>query len=71
MRPCMVCRQIPSDPAHIVSYAVCREDREENMIPLCRLHHSEQHQMGIKSFVRKYKLPIDITSIYPRITIDS
>lgn len=62
---CLVCRRTPCDPAHLISYKVCLEDKEENMIPLCRSCHTVQHQMGLKAFVALYKLPIDTSGIYP------
>lgn len=52
--PCIICGDLPSDATHIKSYATTLEDKEENLVPLCRLHHSEQHQIGILTFINKY-----------------
>ena len=66
-RPCEVCNKPPpSDPCHIRSKGAGGKDEPENLMSLCREHHTSQHQMGLKSFVRKYNLPVDIVSIYPR-----
>ena len=65
-QPCLVCRRRPSDPAHIQTKGAGGSDTAENLMPLCRMHHSEQHQIGIKSFTRKHDLPLDISGIYPK-----
>jgi RNase adaptor protein for sRNA GlmZ degradation len=65
-QPCEVCgKPPPSDPAHITTKRLKGHDLE-NLMSLCRAHHSEQHQSGIKSFVLKYRLPIDLDCIYPK-----
>jgi|WetSurMetagenome_2_1015567.scaffolds.fasta_scaffold147530_4 hypothetical protein len=50
---CVLCGH-PSDPAHIRSRGAGGDDIEENLLPLCRRHHQEQHFCGMVSFVRRY-----------------
>lgn len=52
--PCLVCRRTPSDPCHIKSYATTLQDNANNLMPLCRVHHTESHKIGIVTFVKKY-----------------
>lgn len=48
--PCAVClRAPPSDPAHVLSRGAGGKDWA-NVAPLCRRHHDEQHQLGLRSF---------------------
>ena len=35
-------------------------DDRGNLVPLCRQHHREQHQIGLRSFERKYD--VDLTA---------
>lgn len=65
--PCLVCGLEPSDPAHLRSRGAGGGDELWNLIPLCRPHHSEQHAIGLKSFVEKYDLPISWDSGWPRV----
>src|SRR5688500_1174103 len=51
---CSVCGRRPADPAHIKSRGAGGPDLKENVIPLCRQHHSEQHQRGWIRFIQKY-----------------
>lgn len=67
---CFVCgRDGPSDCAHITVKRI-KGDERDNVLPLCRPCHSEQHQVGIKSFVQKYRLPIDFSGGYPRLEFE-
>ena len=43
--PCIVCGKKPSDPAHIKSRGAGGPDVPENLLPLCRIHHSTQLQV--------------------------
>jgi len=52
--PCLVCRDTPCDPAHIKSRGAGGGDVPFNVMPLCRNHHTEQHQIGIVTFVQRY-----------------
>lgn len=51
---CVICGYTPSDPSHVRSYASTLSDHPKNLVPLCRQHHSEQHQIGIMTFINKY-----------------
>ena len=53
-KKCTACPKIGSDPAHIKTVGSGGNDTEENLIPLCREHHSEQHSIGIATFALKY-----------------
>jgi hypothetical protein len=44
----------PVDPAHIRSRGAGGPDVPQNLVPLCRKHHSEQHQMGWAKFTLHY-----------------
>jgi hypothetical protein len=52
-KPCLICRA-PSDPAHIKSWGSGGKDERENLLSLCRHHHSESHQVGWLVFCQKY-----------------
>ena len=55
--PCAVCDREPSDPAHVRCRRVngaWLKNGDSNILPLCRPHHSEQHQHGIRTFEAKY-----------------
>lgn len=43
--PCVVCRK-PSDAAHIRGRGAGGDDEPNNVMPLCREHHSLQHALG-------------------------
>jgi hypothetical protein len=51
---CLVCGSKPSDPAHIQSRGAGGDDTDQNVMPLCRRHHTEQGQIGITTFANKY-----------------
>lgn len=62
-RPCLLfllpgggCTWGDSDPAHVKSRGAGGGD--DTVVPLCRKHHREQHQLGVKSFERKYGLDL-------------
>ena len=44
-----------SDPCH---YYTERNHGDELLFPGCRVHHAEQHTIGIESFARKYGLKL-------------
>jgi hypothetical protein len=52
--PCLVCQDRVVDVAHIKSRGSGGTDDEWNLMPLCRKHHTEQHTIGIISFIQKY-----------------
>lgn len=51
---CTACGEFGADPCHIQTYAVSREDRPDNLIPMCRKHHVEQGQIGWRKFCEKF-----------------
>ncbi len=51
---CVVCGSTPCDPCHIKTYAVTGADDPLNLVPMCRQHHSEQHNLGVLPFMKKY-----------------
>lgn len=53
-KKCLVCQREGSDPAHIKTVGSGGHDAENNIIPLCREHHQEQHMIGIGTFCMKY-----------------
>lgn len=48
------CGSKESDPCHVVPFNVCGDDKEFNLIPLCRRHHTEQHHLGWRIFIDRY-----------------
>lgn len=65
-RECVLCGE-HADYAHVETVGM-GNDRSKidhskyHFMALCRKHHTEQHQMGIESFVRKYHIkPISLT----------
>ena len=51
--PCIICKDL-SDPCHIRSRGAGGGDEKWNLIPLCRKHHTEQHQIGWHDMAYKY-----------------
>ncbi|OCK57498.1 hypothetical protein LMTR3_07925 [Bradyrhizobium sp. LMTR 3] len=48
-KPCLVCRQTPSDPHHLKfaqQRALGRKVSDEFTVPLCRTHHQDLHRHG-------------------------
>lgn len=67
---CFICSHPPpSDAAHITTRRLCG-DEPNNLLPLCRAHHQEQHRIGIITFKKKYHLPIDDSLIRPKLTFE-
>jgi 5-methylcytosine-specific restriction endonuclease McrA len=52
---CLVCGAMETDPAHVKSRGSGGPDVSWNLMALCRTHHTEQHKIGIKTFIAKYK----------------
>jgi hypothetical protein len=49
LRPCLVCGRTPSDPHHLrfaQPRALGRKTSDEFVVPLCRTHHRQNHQVG-------------------------
>lgn len=53
-QPCICCSKHPSDPHHLTSRGASGDDTEDNLLPLCRKHHTEIHQIGLKSMCWKF-----------------
>lgn len=56
---CVLCGY-PSDPCHIKSVGSGGDDVPDNLLPMCRYHHSVQHQLGWVVFVGKNPKVADI-----------
>jgi hypothetical protein len=49
LQPCLLCGRSPSDPHHLrfaQPRALGRKTSDEFVVPLCRAHHSQNHQVG-------------------------
>lgn len=51
---CLACNRRDCDPAHIKTRGSGGDDVWDNVIPLCRIHHTEQGQIGWFDFVEKF-----------------
>lgn len=47
----------PSEAAHV--HARRNGGDVANVVPLCRVHHEEQHRIGVRSFTAKYGLNLE------------
>lgn len=58
--PCVVpgCTHRDIEAAHVVSRGA--GGGPEDIVPLCRTHHREQHDSGIRTFEDRYELDLDI-----------
>lgn len=66
-QPCFICgKPPPNDVDHVQTRGSGGDDKLSNLMALCRPHHSEKGQMGVRSFVTKYKLPITFEFGYPK-----
>lgn len=54
--PCLVCKALPSDPAHVTSRGA--GGGRFDLVPLCRVHHDQQHLVGAHSFAGCYRLDL-------------
>lgn len=52
---CLLCPTWPSDPHHVTSKGAGGHDTGDNVVNLCRAHHNEIHQIGVKTFATKHK----------------
>ena len=55
----MVCGLQPCDPDHLEARGMggaTTKMKDYSCIPLCRIHHSERHQLGNKKFEDKYSV---------------
>jgi hypothetical protein len=49
LQPCLLCGRTPSDPHHLryaQPRALGRKTSDEFVVPLCRAHHKQNHQVG-------------------------
>ena len=61
--PCVACHLPgPSDPHHVKSRGAGGK-AENNLIPLCRVHHTEIHQQGVKTFAKKWGLDLKAKAV--------
>lgn len=53
-QPCCVCGKRPSEPSHIRTRGAGGHDEPDNVVPKCRRHHREWHDMGATKFIARY-----------------
>jgi hypothetical protein len=58
--PCCVCARRPCDPAHVVSRGAGGTDSD--VVPLCKFHHREQHDIGIQSFQARHNIVLEVVA---------
>ena len=51
---CCACGAWPSDPHHVTTKGAGGGDTGDNVMPLCRRHHTEWHQRGPSLVCSKY-----------------
>ena len=57
--PCCVCfRTRTIETAHVGRRGMGQKSSDRETIPLCSLHHREQHRIGLRQFSRDYELNI-------------
>jgi hypothetical protein len=57
--PCSVCpRDRTIEAAHVGHRGLSQKSSDRETVPLCSLHHKEQHRIGLKRFARDYNLDI-------------
>ena len=52
-RICLLCSR-PATPAHIKGRGAGGDDFQDNIAPLCGIHHTEQGTIGMTTFSKKY-----------------
>lgn len=60
--PCCVCSTVPSDNAHVGNGGAGRKAGYESIVPLCREHHRELHNIGIQSFNERHWIWLHIVA---------
>lgn len=61
MHKCIICIELglnqmyPTEADHITTRGAGGGDEQSNIWPLCSAHHRERHQIGIRTFIKKYK----------------
>ena len=57
--PCSICyRTRGVEAAHIGRRGMAQKSSDREAIPLCSLHHREQHRIGLRQFSTSYELDI-------------
>ena len=55
---CLVCGRSPVDPDHLETLKMGGENKgglkDFSCIPLCRIHHTERHNLGLRRFQEKH-----------------
>ncbi len=51
---CCVCRLSPVDAHHLRSRGARGDDLPWNLVPLCRKHHNEVHNLGLIEMCRRH-----------------
>ena len=67
-QPCWICKQTPSENAHVKKVGdpasgMGRKDDADHIVPLCRKHHQELHQLGQQRFDKQYGTDLDFAAI--------
>src|SRR5699024_4359535 len=71
-RQCVICGKPKSDIAHLEAVGSGRDRRthdhtNHHVLALCRRHHNEQHQVGVKTFNQTYHLESSWVKVTPEI----
>lgn len=53
-QPCCICVRQAVDACHIRSRGAGGPDAAFNLIPMCRMHHAQQHQIGFIKMILLY-----------------
>lgn len=53
-RPCCCCGDKPCDPHHIKTRGSGGGDETNNLLSLCRKHHTQIHQIGFNKMLELY-----------------
>ena len=56
---CLSCGKSPCDPHHVTTRGAGGKDTPSNLMPLCRVHHVEYHQIGPGKICEKYPKVIE------------
>ena len=55
---CYVCRDSETEPHHVLPGGVGMKGTDFGVVPLCRRHHDDYHNMGKETFQKRYKVNI-------------
>jgi 5-methylcytosine-specific restriction endonuclease McrA len=53
-KKCIICYTSNPDPHHVKSKKSGGDDVEANLMPLCRICHTQVHKIGLNRFADKY-----------------